>query len=128
MTRPTIAELEHILAGGDVPRIEILPNGEIRAISDWMAMGSAPQNRKIIAGYFNGCGKWRTVMACYYLPKTLEWNSDYDGGDEDGYAPEGWYEEIENSETIFPMQKPDYWRPLPEPPVLSDEARAALLG
>lgn len=35
MTRPTIKELEHILNGGDGPaKIEILPNGEIRAIPE----------------------------------------------------------------------------------------------
>lgn len=89
MTRPTIEELEHILAGGNGPqRIEMLPNGEIRAVSYWQSVETAPKGRKIIAGYFNGLGNWRSVMACYYLPKTLDWNSDFDGGDEDGFAPE----------------------------------------
>lgn len=117
MTKPTIAELEHILAGGDGPqRIEILPNGEIRAVSDWQLIDNAPKGKKIIAGYFNELGNWRSVMACYYIPKTLDWNSDYEGGDDDGFAEEGWYEEIENSETIFPMSAPTHWTPLPKPP------------
>ena len=94
----------------------------------WQKIDTSPTGKKIIAGYFNELGKWRTVMACYYLPKTLEWNSDYDGGDEDGYAPEGWYEEIENSETIFPMRTPEYWQPLPTPPAIPAEQREALLG
>lgn len=94
----------------------------------WQLIDTAPKGRKIIAGYFNGCGNWRSVMACYYPPKTLDWNSDYDGGDEDGYAPEGWYEEIENSETIYPMGSPTHWQPVPEPPVLTADARVALLG
>lgn len=97
-------------------RIEMLPNGEIRAVSDWQLIETAPKGRKVIAGYANTLGNWRSVMACYYLPKTLDWNCDFDGGDEDGFAPEGWYEEIENSETIFPMSAPTHWMPLPKPP------------
>lgn len=82
----------------------------------WRDISTAPKGRKIIVGYFNEAGNWRSVMACYYLPKTLDWNTDYEGGDEDGFAPEGWYEEIENTETIFPMKAPTHWRPLPPPP------------
>lgn len=88
-------------------------------VREWDAIASAPQGQKIIAGYFNELSNWRSVMACYYLPRTLEWNCEYDGGDEDGYAPEGWYEEIENSETIFPMRDPTHWMPLPLPPEVS---------
>ncbi len=73
-----------------------------------------PKGRKVIAGYFNEAGNWRTIMAKYYLPRTLDWSEDYESGgpeDEDGFAPEGWYEESETHDSILPC-KPTHWLPL----------------
>ncbi len=81
----------------------------------WQPIETAPRNRKIIAGYFNENGKWRTVMACYHT--SLPWSDDQDPEDDSEYAPEGWYEECENSEVIyFTCSPPTHWMPLPPAP------------
>jgi hypothetical protein len=65
----------------------------------WMPIDTAPKMKKVIVGYYNKLGNWRSVMAMYYAPGTLELLDDVDDTD-DGYAPEGWYELCENAETI----------------------------
>ena len=84
--------------------------------SPWQGIETAPKGQKIIAGYYNGLGRWRSIMACYYLSGTLEAGESYDGGDEDGYAPEGWYEESETHDEIRPCQIPTHWTRVPGPP------------
>lgn len=83
---------------------------------DWQPIATAPKGRTLLVGYPNRAGKWRTIRAHYYLSQTLELSDDY-GGDDDGFAPEGWYEECENSETInFTEHDPTHWMELPAPP------------
>ena len=107
--------------------------------TNWQPIETARRGKKLIVGYFNKLGNWRTVMACYYEPRTL--NCDDDNiADEDGYAPEGWYEESETQETILPTDEPPtHWMQLPSAPdkaniaqpvqpavALIEECRAAL--
>ena len=90
----------------------------VRAENAWQPIKTAPKGKKLTVGYLNRGGNWRSVMACYYLPKTLEAADDcHYGVDEEGYAPEGWYEESETHESILPTDEPPtYWMPSPTPP------------
>lgn len=74
-----------------------------------------PKGRKVLAGYRNGAGKWRTVLATYYPAGTLD---SSDGNEtEDGYAEEGWYEESETYEQLMPIDEPPtHWMPCPSEP------------
>ena len=100
----------------------------LRGDAEWRPIESAPKGRKLIVGYFNKLGKWRTVMGRYYLPKTLvNENDNFDlDEDDDGYAPEGWYEESESQSSILPTDEPPtHWKPLSEAPGAAiDQARA----
>lgn len=79
---------------------------------DWLPIETAPRALKLIAGYRNALGKWRSVMGRYYPEGTLESDTD-----ESGFAPEGWYEETESYEYLMPMGvNPTHWLPLPGPP------------
>jgi hypothetical protein len=80
---------------------------------------SGPQRKKVLGGFSNVLGNWRTVTACFYPKGTLEAGEDLpdDLVDEDGYAPAGWYELSETHDTIMPITL-THWRPLPPPPAL----------
>jgi len=92
---------------------------EVRA-EGWLPIESAPKGRKLIVGYFNPLGNWRSVMGCYYLDGTLESETD-----ESGFAPEGWYEETQAYEYLMPMdQEPTYYRLLPPPPAIRRDSAA----
>jgi hypothetical protein len=85
----------------------------------WLPIEMAPKNRKIIAGYHNKLGKWRTTMARYYEAGTLD---SYNDDTEDGFAAEGWYEESETHEELLPCDEtPTHWRPLPPAPTTAEE-------
>ncbi len=83
------------------------------SVREWQPIEQAPKNRKLIVGYWNPLGNWRSVMGCYYANGTLE--SDVT---DSGWAEEGWYEETEAYEYLMPMeQEPVLFQPLPDPPV-----------
>jgi hypothetical protein len=85
-------------------------------VQHWQPIETAPKMRKVMVGYLNSLGVWRSVMARYYLPGTLELADDADDT-ADGYAPEGWYEECETSECIsFTDEPPTHWMPLAASP------------
>lgn len=87
-------------------------------MSEWHLISTAPKGRKIIAGYWNQLGKWRTVIARYYLPMTLPSTDDWASEPECNYAPEGWYEESETHEELHKMEcQPVLWMPLPPAPL-----------
>lgn len=90
---------------------------ELLKAVEWQSMDSAPKDTKILVGYRNSLGNWRTVTACYHTQ--LPWSEDAwrDDDDESEYAPEGWYEESETHENILPIEHyPIAWMPLPLPP------------
>ena len=83
----------------------------------WLPIESAPKGKKLILGYHNALGKWRTIMGTYYLPNTLYASDDDDDADEDGYAPEGWYEESESHAFILrTVHEPTHYMNRPAPP------------
>jgi len=86
-------------------------------MNEWIPIETAPKGRKVIVGYPNCLGNWRTIIARYYPAGTLELEDGFGDLDYDGYAPEGWYEETETHETIRRTdEEPTHWMPLPEPP------------
>jgi hypothetical protein len=86
------------------------------AARGWRPIKTAPKDQKVLVGYWNPHGKWRTVKACYYTQ--LRWSDEHHWSEGDGeYAPPGWYEESETHDTILPLDcAPTHWMPLPVPP------------
>lgn len=92
---------------------------EDRQRDQWQPIETAPKNTKLLAAYQNELGNWRIVTACYHTQ--LEWSDEY-GDHEEEYAPEGWYEENDSSEVIYPTSRhPSHWMPLPSPPRALDQ-------
>lgn len=95
-----VAVLERLQAGRD---------------GQWRDIATAPKNKKVLVAYRNALGKWRIVTACYHTQ--LPWSDEEAGLHEAEYAPEGWYEESDSSETIYRTSSPPtHWRHLPAPP------------
>lgn len=104
------------------------------SLGPWNPIETAPWSKKLIVGYRNKLGNWRTVMACHYMPLTLRMGEDvdFDDDEESAYAPPGWYEEVESHETIVRTDEvPTHWMHLPGEPIapgIALPAAAAQVG
>lgn len=87
------------------------------ALPGWLPIESAPKDgRHVLLFYRNMLGRARTVVGFYAQENTLE-NENACYGDEEEYAPEGWYEGTWASETTSAVEEsPTHWQPLPPPP------------
>ena len=90
----------------------------VGGVPEWRDIATAPKGRKLLVGYHNPAGKWRTIMATYFEDGTLESDTT-----DSGWATAGWYEATEAYEYLMPVEiEPELWQPLPPPPVaLSDK-------
>lgn len=91
---------------------------EVLRDREWRTIESAPQNRKVLLGYRNELGNWRTIGGVFYPENTLEIDEYAGCWDDFGdYAPAGWYESTETHEHVYrTCCEPTHWMPLPEPP------------
>lgn len=79
---------------------------------DWRPIETAPKGVKLLLGYRNRLGKWRTITGYYCEEQTMESDSE-----DSGFAPAGWYEASETHEEIMQTDEPPtHWQPLPAPP------------
>lgn len=81
----------------------------------WQPIEIAPHGRKLIVGYPNALGNWRTVIAVYHEANTLQARDDED----EMYAEPGWYEECESNPDgyVYPTDEPPtHWMPLAPAP------------
>lgn len=84
--------------------IEKLRTALAEALGGWRPISEAPKMRALLVAYRNKLGKWRMVRAQCYLPDTLEWGEEQQADAETDFAPEGWYELCESSDTIYPVE------------------------
>ena len=88
------------------------PQQEAQEPVAWQPIETAPTGKIVLVHYKNSLGNGRTMRARYYLPETLESETE-----ESGWADEGWYEESEAYEYLMPLdEKPTHWMPLPPAP------------
>ena len=81
---------------------------------------------KVLAHYFNGLGKERTICAIWVPAKTRSDSygdddfTEYDEESDTFYWPEGWYETIENWDDLGYVKVDEgeviYWQPIPKLP------------
>ena len=79
----------------------------------WLPIESAPKDKWLLLGYFNGLGKWRTVRGNWFDDGEL---CDIHEEEVDGRA--GWYETADNAEelpNVWPINL-THWMPLPAAP------------
>lgn len=79
---------------------------------------------KVLAHYFNGLGKERTICAIWVPAKTRSDSygdddfTEYDEESDTFYWPEGWYETIENWDDLGYVKVDEgeviYWQPIPK--------------
>lgn len=83
----------------------------------------AAKRGRVLVGFYNAAGKWRTIKAEFIRKHTVETENEWgeaEDVDENGtaYVPEGWYECVEAEDV--PVERlglaPTHWMPLPSPP------------
>ena len=89
----------------------------------WQPIETAPlTGREMLVYYKNSCGNGRIIKAFYAGKYAMESEEDYAEycEERDAYfAPEGWYESIDNWDEFSSIKTdvdPTRWMPLPEPP------------
>ena len=98
-----------------------------KAETAWIPVAALPAPcLKVIATYVNSLGNRRTIMAKWVPGKTEEAHSlddefgEYDEATDATYAPEGWYEVINNLDDCTFVAVSEgvitHWMPLPEAP------------
>ena len=98
-----------------------------KAETAWIPVAVLPAPcLKVIATYVNSLGNRRTIMAKWVPGKTEEAHSlddefgEYDEATDTTYAPEGWYEVIDNFDDCTFVAVSEgvitHWMPLPEAP------------
>lgn len=98
-----------------------------KAETAWIPVAVLPAPcLKVIATYVNRLGNRRTIMAKWVPGKTEEAHSlddefgEYDEATDTTYAPEGWYEVIDNCDDCTFVAVSEgaitHWMPLPEAP------------
>ena len=98
-----------------------------KAETAWIPVAVLPAPcLKVIATYVNKLGNRRTIMAKWVPGKTEEAHSlddefgEYDEATDTTYAPEGWYEVIDNLDDCTFVAVSEgvitHWMPLPEAP------------
>ncbi len=98
-----------------------------KAETAWIPVAVLPAPcLKVIATYVNRLGNRRTIMAKWVPGKTEEAHSlddefgEYDEATDTTYAPEGWYEVIDNLDDCTFVAVSEgvitHWMPLPEAP------------
>ena len=86
-------------------------------MTSWIGADWIPIQRKLLVGYWNSLGNWRTVLARYYPAGSLDIHDDYCHESSDGYAPEGWYEVTETHECMMRLEYPPlFWMYIEQPP------------
>jgi hypothetical protein len=106
--------------------VKILIDAAISAFeaAAWRPIEEAPRNTKVLVKYLNIMKNKRLVLATYYTKGALEADESCEYPDEDGCAPEGWYEESETRETLLPLEyEPTMFRLLPTPPQEPSDAK-----
>ncbi|WP_315136443.1 hypothetical protein [Achromobacter marplatensis] len=82
--------------------------------TEWKPIDSAPQTgRTLLLGYWNSCGKWRTVRGQWM---SLEYIAEHWEDPDDAEA--GWFEtavEADDVPNCWPVS-PSHWQPMPTPP------------
>lgn len=91
------------------------PQGDYIEYPSWRPIATAPTRRRVLVGYRNTYGRWRTAIASYYTADDIaEWeNADL--------CDPGWYERSyaheAESELVFALEgSPTHWQELPGEP------------